>query len=62
MGLKEGIGLAYFSVTISLWDNLCTFFVKVRDLNELSRKEVDEIIKVCMKQDCISPNDNIRKR
>lgn len=35
---------------------------KVRDLNELSRKEVDEIIKVCMKQDCISPNDNIRKR
>uniref|UniRef100_M8CQ57 Uncharacterized protein n=1 Tax=Aegilops tauschii TaxID=37682 RepID=M8CQ57_AEGTA len=35
---------------------------QVRDLNELSRKEVDEIIKVCMKQDCISPNDNIRKR
>ncbi|GJN19280.1 hypothetical protein PR202_gb06537 [Eleusine coracana subsp. coracana] len=35
---------------------------KVRDLNELSRKEVDEIIKVCMKQDCISPNDSIRKR
>ncbi|KAG2649317.1 nuclear pore complex protein NUP205-like isoform X3 [Panicum virgatum] len=35
---------------------------KVRDLNELSRKEVDEIIKLCMKQDCISPNDNIRKR
>ncbi|KAM0920997.1 hypothetical protein ACQ4PT_007209 [Festuca glaucescens] len=34
---------------------------KVRDLNELSRKEVDEIIKVRMKQDCISPNDNIRK-
>uniref|UniRef100_A0A0A9D591 Uncharacterized protein n=1 Tax=Arundo donax TaxID=35708 RepID=A0A0A9D591_ARUDO len=35
---------------------------KIRDLNELSRKEVDEIIKVCMKQDCISPNDDIRKR
>ncbi|KAL6888297.1 hypothetical protein ACP4OV_009323 [Aristida adscensionis] len=35
---------------------------KIRDLNELSRKEVDEIIKACMKQDCISPNDNIRKR
>ncbi|KAG8058444.1 hypothetical protein GUJ93_ZPchr0002g26266 [Zizania palustris] len=35
---------------------------KIRDLNELSRKEVDEIIKVCMKQDCISPGDNIRKR
>ncbi|XP_015688500.2 nuclear pore complex protein NUP205 [Oryza brachyantha] len=35
---------------------------KIRDLNELSRKEVDEIIKLCMKQDCISPNDNIRKR
>ncbi|KAG0532241.1 hypothetical protein BDA96_04G092100 [Sorghum bicolor] len=35
---------------------------KIHDLNELSRKEVDEIIKVCMKQDCISPNDDIRKR
>uniref|UniRef100_A0A0E0JX12 Nuclear pore complex protein NUP205 n=1 Tax=Oryza punctata TaxID=4537 RepID=A0A0E0JX12_ORYPU len=35
---------------------------KIRDLNELSRKEVDDIIKLCMKQDCISPNDNIRKR
>ena len=42
--------------------NLSDFVVQVRDLNELSRKEVDEIIKLCMKQDCISPNDNIRKR
>jgi nuclear pore complex protein Nup205 len=40
----------------------CMLLNKVRDLNELSRKEVDEIIKLCMKQDCISPNDNIRKR
>jgi hypothetical protein len=28
MGLKEGIGLSYFSVTVSLWDNLFTFFCK----------------------------------
>ncbi|WVZ77429.1 hypothetical protein U9M48_025294 [Paspalum notatum var. saurae] len=28
----------------------------------LLNKELDEIIKVCMKQDCIALNDNIRKR
>ena len=27
-----------------------------------SRKDVDEILKVCMRQDCISPNDNICKK
>ncbi|XP_065016073.1 nuclear pore complex protein NUP205-like isoform X2 [Musa acuminata AAA Group] len=35
---------------------------KIQDINELSRQEVDEIISLCMKQDCISPYDNIRKR
>ncbi|KAL0915304.1 hypothetical protein M5K25_015711 [Dendrobium thyrsiflorum] len=35
---------------------------KIQNINELSRQEVDEIINVCMRQDCLSPNDNIRKR
>ncbi|XP_058074466.1 nuclear pore complex protein NUP205 [Magnolia sinica] len=35
---------------------------KIQDINELSRQEVDEIIAVCMRQDCVSPSDNIRKR
>ncbi|XP_020593460.1 nuclear pore complex protein NUP205-like [Phalaenopsis equestris] len=35
---------------------------KIQNINELSRQEVDEIIDVCMRQDCVSPNDNIRKR
>lgn len=35
---------------------------KIQDINELSRQEVDEIINACMKQDCISSYDNIRKR
>ncbi|KAJ4808768.1 nuclear pore complex protein (DUF3414) [Rhynchospora pubera] len=35
---------------------------KIRDINELSRQEVDEIIKLCSQQDWISPGDDIRKR
>ncbi|KAJ6832491.1 nuclear pore complex protein NUP205 isoform X2 [Iris pallida] len=35
---------------------------KIQDINELSRQDVDEIISVCMKQDCISSSDDIRKR
>ncbi|WVZ77434.1 hypothetical protein U9M48_025299 [Paspalum notatum var. saurae] len=53
------------SVTLSLervGEEKYMLLNKIRDLNELSRKEVDEIIKVCMKQDCIALNDNIRKR
>ncbi|KAL6006312.1 hypothetical protein ACLOJK_040359 [Asimina triloba] len=34
---------------------------KIQDINELSRQEVDEIIAMCMRQDCVSPSDNIRK-
>ncbi|KAL5988464.1 hypothetical protein ACLOJK_036229 [Asimina triloba] len=34
---------------------------KIQDINELSRQEVDEIIAMCMRQDCVSPTDNIRK-
>ncbi|KAM7512709.1 hypothetical protein LguiB_011584 [Lonicera macranthoides] len=35
---------------------------KIQDVNELSRQEVDEIINMCVRQDCISPSDNIQKR
>ncbi|XP_072964597.1 nuclear pore complex protein NUP205 [Typha angustifolia] len=35
---------------------------KIQEINELSRQEVDEIIKVCIRRDCISSGDNIRKR
>ncbi|XP_078177488.1 nuclear pore complex protein (DUF3414) isoform X2 [Carex rostrata] len=35
---------------------------KIRNINELSRQEVDEIIKLCSQRDWISPSDNIRKR
>ncbi|XP_073116730.1 nuclear pore complex protein NUP205 isoform X3 [Elaeis guineensis] len=35
---------------------------KIQDINELSRHDVDEIINACMRQDCISSYDNIRKR
>lgn len=35
---------------------------KIQNINELSRQEVDEIIDACMRHDCVSRNDNIRKR
>ncbi|CAN0838668.1 Nuclear pore complex protein NUP205 [Linum grandiflorum] len=35
---------------------------KIRDVNELSRQEVDEIINMCVRQDAVSPSDGIQKR
>ncbi|KAL6992058.1 hypothetical protein U1Q18_010169 [Sarracenia purpurea var. burkii] len=35
---------------------------KIQDINELSRQEVDEIINVCVPQNCASSSDNIQKR
>ncbi|XP_059635097.1 nuclear pore complex protein NUP205 [Cornus florida] len=35
---------------------------KIQDINELSRQEVDEIINMCVRQDCVKSNDNIQKR
>ncbi|TKY73179.1 nuclear pore [Spatholobus suberectus] len=35
---------------------------KIRDINELSRQEVDEIIDMCVRQDSVSSSDNIQKR
>ncbi|KAK1264926.1 hypothetical protein QJS04_geneDACA016129 [Acorus gramineus] len=36
--------------------------VQIQDINELSRQEVDEIINMFVRQDCVSSFDNIRKR
>ncbi|XP_019417069.1 PREDICTED: nuclear pore complex protein NUP205-like isoform X7 [Lupinus angustifolius] len=35
---------------------------KIRDINELSRQEVDEIINMCVQQDYVPSSDNIHKR
>ncbi|XP_010533163.1 PREDICTED: nuclear pore complex protein NUP205 [Tarenaya hassleriana] len=35
---------------------------KIRDINELSRQEVDEVIKMCDRQEYVSSSDNIQKR
>jgi hypothetical protein len=34
----------------------------IRDINELSRQEVDEIITMCSRKDCVSSSDDIHKR
>lgn len=35
---------------------------KIRDVNELSRQEVDTIIDMCSRKDCVSSSDDIHKR
>ncbi|XP_012457900.1 nuclear pore complex protein NUP205 [Gossypium raimondii] len=35
---------------------------KIRDINELSRQEVDEVINMCIRQDLVSASDDIQKR
>ncbi|KAE8687445.1 NUP205 protein [Hibiscus syriacus] len=35
---------------------------KIRDINELSRLEVDEVINMCVRQDLVSESDDIQKR
>lgn len=35
---------------------------KIRDINELSRQEVDEIINMCSRKDYVSSSDDIQKR
>ncbi|TYG60131.1 hypothetical protein ES288_D07G043800v1 [Gossypium darwinii] len=34
---------------------------KIRDINELSRQEVDEVINMCIRQDLVSASDDIQK-
>ncbi|CAK7343274.1 unnamed protein product [Dovyalis caffra] len=34
---------------------------KIQDINELSRQEVDEIINMCVLQECVSSSDDIQK-
>ncbi|XP_031385732.1 nuclear pore complex protein NUP205 isoform X2 [Punica granatum] len=38
------------------------FLNKIRNINELSRQEVDMIISMCSRKDCVSSSDNIQKR
>ncbi|KAL1300925.1 hypothetical protein AAHE18_18G216100 [Arachis hypogaea] len=35
---------------------------KIRDINEMSRQQVDEIINMCIREDTLSSSDNIQKR
>ncbi|CAI8589519.1 unnamed protein product [Vicia faba] len=35
---------------------------KIRDINEMSRQEVDEIISMCVRQESVSSSDNIQRR
>lgn len=35
---------------------------QIQDMNELSRQEVDEIISMCSRKECVSSSDNIQKR
>jgi len=35
---------------------------QIRDINELSRQDVDAIIKICDSQEYVTPSDNIHKR
>ncbi|KAI3943224.1 hypothetical protein MKW92_002488 [Papaver armeniacum] len=53
------------SVTVALdraAEEKSALLTKIRDINELSRQEVDEIISICVRQDCVSSTDNIQKR
>ncbi|KAI3946411.1 hypothetical protein MKW92_042800 [Papaver armeniacum] len=53
------------SVTVALdraAEEKSALLTKIRDINELSRQEVDEIISICVRQDCVSSTDNIHKR
>lgn len=36
--------------------------MQIRDINEVSRQEVDEIINMFAQQVCVSSSDNIQKR
>ena len=36
--------------------------LQIRDINELSRQEVDEVINMCVRQDLVSASDDTQKR
>jgi nuclear pore complex protein Nup205 len=42
--------------------NIMLILLQIRDINELSRQEVDEIISMCSRKDCVSSSDDIHKR
>ncbi|KAG8654366.1 nuclear pore complex protein NUP205 isoform X3 [Manihot esculenta] len=59
------LGSLLSSITSSLEraaDEKSLILNKVRDINELSRQEVDEIINLCVRRECVSSSDDIQKR
>jgi hypothetical protein len=41
--------------------NTMLMLLQIRDINELSRQEVDKIITMCSRKDCVSSSDDIHK-
>ncbi|XP_065850095.1 nuclear pore complex protein NUP205 [Euphorbia lathyris] len=59
------LGSLLSSVTASLEraaEEKSLLFNKIQDINELSRQEVDEIISMCVRRECVSSSDDIQKR
>lgn len=61
------LSLAYLldSVTTTLvraGEEKILLLSKIQNINELSRQEVDDIIDICKRQDCLSSYDSIHKR
>ncbi|KAM6580187.1 hypothetical protein CsatA_003961 [Cannabis sativa] len=59
------LGSLLNSVTVALeraGEEKSLLLNRIRDINELSRQEVDEILTMCARQDCVSSSDNIQKR
>ncbi|PON88994.1 Nucleoporin [Trema orientale] len=59
------LGSLLNSVTIALEgaaEEKSRLLNRIQDINELSRQEVDEIINMCARRDCVSSSDNIQKR
>ncbi|EEF37929.1 hypothetical protein RCOM_0223680 [Ricinus communis] len=59
------LGSLLSSVTTSLEraaEEKSLLYNKIQDINELSRQEVDEIINMCVRRECVSSTDDIQKR
>lgn len=48
--------------SISVYGNVMLMPLQIRDINELSRQEVDEIINLCSQKDWASSSDDIHRR
>ncbi|XP_048227687.1 nuclear pore complex protein NUP205 isoform X2 [Ricinus communis] len=59
------LGSLLSSVTTSLEraaEEKSLLYNKIQDINELSRQEVDEIINMCVRRECVSSTDDIQKK